>query len=194
MRSIARIAALILVLLALVVPLTTFASDGPCPDDPEGTRNCNREVPPYYVVINRSEEHLMDRPGSGCQPWILKHPDCIDCVSGACGTIDVEAEVCLPMLSKRVTVNGFDPIIYELCCDCTTPDGEWLFRVREWRSDGTCPITQPDPDFENEWLDGLPPGTGIDLPAPLIVGGLSVLGVGLLASGLLIRRRSLRSA
>jgi hypothetical protein len=44
------------------------------------------------------------------------------------------------------------------------------------------------------WQDGLPPGTGIDLPAPVIVGGLAVIGAGLLAAGILVRRRTLHTA
>jgi hypothetical protein len=40
----------------------------------------------------------------------------------------------------------------------------------------------------------LPPGTGIDLPAPVILGGLVAIGAVLLAAGLLVRRRTLRVA
>lgn len=198
MRSLLRISALTLVLLALTVPLVGYASDGPCPDDLEAFKNCDSEAPPYYVVLNRSEEHLMDRPGTGCQPWILNHPECVDCTGKECqpeppmsaGSPDIEAEVCMAMLSMRKTDNGNDPILYELCCDCSTPEGSWKYRLREWHDDGTCPIIQP----EEGWLDGLPPGTGIDLPTPVIVGGLAVMGVGLLAAGVLVRRRTLRTA
>jgi hypothetical protein len=45
-----------------------------------------------------------------------------------------------------------------------------------------------------DWTDGLPPGTGIDLPAPVIVAGLAALGAGLLAAGLVLRRRTVRMA
>jgi len=198
MRSILRIAALVLMLLALLLPLVAYASGGPCPDDPVASKNCDNEAPPYYVVLNRSEEHLTDRPGTGCQPWILKHPECKDCTGKECepeppmsaGSPDIEAEVCKPMLSMRKTDNGKDPILYELCCNCTTAEGAWLFRVREWHSDGTCPVIQPD----DGWMKGLPPGTGIDLPAPVIVGGLALIGAGLVAAGLLVRRRALRTA
>ena len=199
MRSIARVIGLVFVLLALVVPLAAYASGGPCPDDPAASQNCDLEAPPYYVVINRSEEHLADRPGTGCQPWILNHPTCIDCTGKECepgegmsaGSPDIEAEVCKPMLSVRETDNGADPILYEMCCDCTTTAGSWKYRLREWHADGTCPITQP---AEGGWLTGLPPGTGIDLPAPLIIGGLAVIGAGLLAAGVLVRRRTLKTA
>jgi hypothetical protein len=192
MRGTLRIFALILVLLALLIPMATFASGGPCPDDPELSKDCDAEPPPFYVVVNRAEEHLDDRPGTGCQPFILDHPDCDDCLTdAACAAIDVEAEVCGPMLHKRVEEGGVDPILYEMCCDCgTDPAGSWLFRVRIWESDGDCPIDPLNPD----WIEGLPPGTGIELPAPLVVGGLAILGVGLVASGVLVRRRSARTA
>jgi hypothetical protein len=191
MRFTWRLTALILLLVVLVVPLTAYASDGKCPDDPELSKDCDPEAPPYYVVINRSVELLDERPGTGCQPWILNHPEITDCMTGA-PTIDIESEVCTPMLSERVAVDGFDPILYEMCCDCATAEGTWMFRVREWRDDGTCPLTEP---FEDEgWVEGLPPGTGIDLPAPVIVGGLALLGAALVATGLVVRRRSLKVA
>lgn len=186
MRFIWRITALILLLVVLVVPLTAYACDGKCPDDPELSKDCDPKAPPYYVVINRSVELLYERPGTGCQPWILKHPGITDCMAEG-GSIDLEAEVCTPMLSERVPSNGFDPILYEMCCDCGTPQGTWMFQVREWHDDGTCPVTQ-------QWTEGLPPGTGIDLPAPVIVGGLAVLGVALVATGMVVRRRSLKLA
>lgn len=182
MRFTWRLTALILLIALMVVPLTASASGGKCPDDPELSKDCDAKAPPYYVVINRSVQLLDERPGTGCQPWILDHPEITDCMAQA-GTIDIEAEVCMPMLSERVTINGFDPILYEMCCDCGTPEGVWLFQVREWRDDGTCPITQ-------QWGPGLPPGTGIDLPAPVIIGGLAVLGVALVATGMVVRRRS----
>jgi len=196
MRLLARAVALIVILLVLLLPLAAYASDGPCPDDLEAFKNCDSQAPPYYVVLNRSEEHLSDRPGTGCQPWILNHPECLDCTGKECqpeppmsaGSPDIELEVCTAMLSMRQTDNGADPILYELCCDCSTSEGSWKFRLREWREDGTCPVIQP----EEGWLDGLPPGTGIDLPTPVIVGGLAVIGVGLLAAGVLVRRRTLR--
>jgi hypothetical protein len=187
-----------LICAALLVPLAAFASDGPCPDDLEAFKNCDSEAPPYYVVLNRAEEHLWDRPGTGCQPWILNHPECQDCTGKECewlppmsaGSPNIELEVCEPMLSMRKTDNGDDPILYELCCDCSTPEGSWKFRLREWHDDGTCPVIQP----EEGWYDGLPPGTGIDLPAPVIVGGLAVIGAGLMVAGVVVRRRTLRTA
>jgi hypothetical protein len=197
MRPILRTIALVLVLLALLVPLAAYASGGPCPDDPKGSKNCDPTAPPYYVVLNRGEQHLTDRPGTGCQPWILKHPECIDCTGKACepqppmsaGSPDIESEVCKPMLSKRKTDGGKDPILYELCCDCSVKGGTWKYRIREWKADGTCPVTQP----AQGWNNGLPPGTGIDLPAPVIIGGLAILGAGFLAAGVLVRRRTLRT-
>jgi hypothetical protein len=192
MRFTWRITALILLVVVLVVPLAAYASsDGKCPDDPELSEDCDAQAPPFYVVINRSVELLDERPGTGCQPWILNHPEIEDCMSGA-PTIDIEAEVCTPMLSERVTSDGFDPVLYEMCCDCGTAEGTWMFRVREWHADGTCPLTAP---LDNEgWVDGLPPGTGIELPAPVIVGGLAVLGIALVATGVVVRRRSLKTA
>ena len=186
MRFTWRMTALILLLVILVVPLTAYASGGKCPDDPDLSKNCNVDTPPYYVVINRSVELLDERPGSGCQPWILDHPGVTDCIADA-ASVDVETEVCMYMLPERVAIGGFDPIIYEMCCDCGTPNGTWMFQVREWRDTGACPVVQ-------KWSDGLPPGTGIDLPAPLIVGGLAVLGAALVATGVVVRRRSLKLA
>ncbi len=187
MRSTVRVATLVLVLLALLVPLGTYASGGPCPDDPELSRTCVNQAPPYYVVINRSVEYLYpERPGTGCQPIILKHPECRDCYSPECTAIDVEAEVCqfLPLPPP-----GPAPIVYEMCCACAiNPQGEWLVRVRELQPDGSCPLRG-----NGEWVEGLPPGTGIDLPAPIIVGGLAVAGAGLLAAGILVRRRAVRA-
>lgn len=188
MRFTWRITALILLLVVMVVPLTAYASDGKCPDDPELSKDCDPEAPPFYVVINRSVELLTERPGTGCQPWILNHPEIEDCAADG-DTIDIEAEVCTPMLSERVTSDGFDPIIYEMCCDCGTAEGTWMFRVREWRDDGTCPL-----GTDQGWVEGLPPGTGIELPAPVIIGGLAVLGVALVAMGMVVRRRSLKPA
>jgi hypothetical protein len=106
------------------------------------------------------------------------------------GSPDIEAEVCGPMLAERKTDNGNDPILYELCCDCTTAAGSWKYRIREWRADGTCPVVDPG----EGWYEGLPPGTGIDLPVPVIVGGLALIGAGLLAAGLFVRRRTLQTA
>jgi hypothetical protein len=190
MRSTLRITAFILVLLALLAPLATYASNGPCPDDPVLSKECVAVAPPYYVVTNRSVEHLYpERPGTGCQPIILKHPDCLNCCQGAeCmpPAIDVQSEVC-QYLPKPPA--GQTHIVYEMCCDCTVnPSGEWWFRVRLLQDDGTCPI-----DGDNEGCyKGLPPGTGVDLPAPIIIGGLVVTGAGLLAAGVLVRRRALR--
>lgn len=191
MRSVLRGTALVLVLLILLVPLAAYASDGgPCPDDPELSKTCNQTAPPYYVVINRSVEYL-DRPGTGCQPIILKHPDCEDCQTGACTSIDVEAEVCQTVLKGEVPATDPPAILYEMCCACATdPDGEWMFRVRLLNHDGDCPIDPDNPD----WITDLPVGTGIDLPAPLIIGGLAVMGLALLAVGVGLRRRALKAA
>jgi hypothetical protein len=124
MRSTLRVLALVLVLLAIVVPLTSFAQDGPCPDDPVLSADCNQEAPPFYVVINRSFEDLT-RPGTGCQPIILNNPDCVDCCGedAACIAADnqVVEEVC-PMLAGEVdwVSEGQTEIVYELCCNCVS--------------------------------------------------------------------------
>jgi hypothetical protein len=189
MRVVLRLTVLVLVLLMLLVPLISHASDGPCPDDPIASQNCDSVAPPYYIVINRSEEHLSDRPGTGCQPFILKHPDCVDCFDAGgspCSGIDIDAEVCQAVMAPRGLPAGD---VYEMCCACATdPAGEWVYRVRQF--DGSsCPLRPGQ-----VWQDGLPPGTGIDLPAPVIVGGLAVIGAGLLAAGILVRRRTLHTA
>jgi hypothetical protein len=64
-----------------------------------------------------------------------------------------------------------------------------MFRIRLLQPDGTCPIDPDNPD----WIQGLPIGTGIDLPTSLIVGGLAIVGVGLLALGVLVRRRAVKA-
>jgi hypothetical protein len=184
MRSILRLSALILVLFALVMPMAAYAQV-PCPDDP--TVECYPEAPPYYIVTNRAEAHLTDRPGTGCQPFIMANPDCLDCTNptdAACSVIDVDADVCQAVMAAQSMPAGD---VYEMCCNCATdPDGNWVYRTRFF--DGSaCP--QP-----SDWLTGLPPGTGIDLPVPLIIGGAVLLGGGLLAAGLVVRRRSLQTA
>jgi hypothetical protein len=189
MRTKLRIFALIMVLAMLLIPLTAYASGhghwGPCPDDPKLSKTCDKPPPPFYVVTNRSTTLLHKRPGSGCQPFILDHPEVRNCLLDG-DKVDVEAEVCKPMSYKWVAnEDGSNPILYEMCCDCATKDGYWLFRLREWKANGECPIVQ-------DWTRGLPPGTGIDLPAPVVVGGLAFLGVGLVSAGLVVRRRSVQ--
>jgi hypothetical protein len=194
MRSTLRIAGLLLLLSALLLPLVGHAQTVKCPDDPNIP--CVSETPPFYVVINRSFEDLT-RTGSGCQPIILNHPDIVDCCGEsaalAAANFDVETNVC-PLLADRVTwpVNGDTPtvIVYQMCCDCSTTTDEWRYRVRLLQPDGTCPIDPQNPGC----YEGLPPGTGIDLPAPLIVGGLALLGVALVTTGMVVRRRSVRLA
>jgi len=194
MRSTLRIAGLLLLLSALLLPLVGYASDVPCPDDPNVP--CVSETPPFYVVINRDFEDLT-RTGSGCQPIILNHPDVKDCCSDSealgAANFQIESEVC-PLLADRVDwpTNGDEPtvIVYQMCCNCTNSTGEWRYRVRLLHSDGTCPIDEQNPGC----YEDLPPGTGIDLPAPLIIGGLAVMGVALLTTGMVVRRRSLRLA
>jgi hypothetical protein len=183
MRSIFRTVMWILVLL---VPLVAYASGGPCPDDVELSKSCDNDPPPFYVVINRSVEAL-DRPGTGCQPIILQHPDCKDCTGSDCAAIDVEAEVCKPLLAGKVPPAESPWVLYEMCCACAAdPAGTWLFHVRLLDPDGNCPISSDNPD----WIEGLPPSTGVNLPAPVIVGGLAATGLALLAVGVALRRRT----
>jgi hypothetical protein len=191
MRSTLRIAALILVLVVLLVPLVAYADAGPCPDDPVLSKTCAQDTPPYYVVTNRSVEYLYpERPGSGCQPFILENPDCKDCATDPeCVAIDVEQAICMDVLFANAMPSGD---VYEMCCACAAdPAGEWVYRVRKYdEATGACPI-DGDPDM---WEEGLPPDTGIDLPAPIIVGGLALLGAALLAVGTVMRRRAPRLA
>ena len=99
--------------------------------------------------------------------------------------IDVDAEVCQAVMVPQGMPAGE---VYEMCCNCIAdPTGDWVYRV--WDYDGLgCTLRS------EVWETGLPPGTGIDLPAPLIIGGAVLLGAGLLAAGLLVRRRSLQTA
>ena len=192
MRSVVRIVALLIVLgVLLVLAATAYAQDGccggdpcvgisltgPCPDDLEASKECLLEAPPWYVVINRQVE-CTNRTGTGCAPFILKH-DVADCADS---TVDVEAEVCKPELTGLVPA-GQTAILYEMCCGGTAG---WTFRIHIVYPDGTCPI---DPN-NREWVAGLPPGTGINLPAPLIVGALAFLGVAFLGVGIVVRRRN----
>jgi hypothetical protein len=180
MRSTLRILALAVILLLVLVPLAAQA-DGPCPDDPELSKDCYPEAPPFYVVINRDFEAL-DRPGTGCQPIILDHPECEECDLMECTAIDIEGKVC-----ARLEADQGDTL-YAMCCDCATdPNGQWTYV--EWELDGLggCEVV-------GELTEGLPPGTGIDLPAPVIIGGLAALGAVLLAAGMLLRRRTLTVA
>jgi hypothetical protein len=193
MKSTLRILVLAVLLLALMAPLTSFAQE-PCPDDPELSATCVQDAPPFYVVVNRDFEDLT-RLGTGCQPIILNHPDCTGCdvQSTACDDVETQMtdEVC-PMLADEVdwTTATVTATVYEMWCACATAGCDaWQYTVRVLDSAGNCPV---DPD--QVCVEGLPPGTGIDLPAPVIVGGLAVIGVGLLGVGLVLRRRSVRLA
>jgi hypothetical protein len=192
MRSTLRIAGLLLLLSALLLPMVGYAEDVPCPDDPDVP--CVSETPPFYVVINRDFEDLT-RTGSGCQPIILNHPDVEDCCEEsdalAEAVDDLETNVC-PLLADRVDWDTQEEtvIVYQMCCDCSGDTSEWRYHVRLLEPDGTCDI---DPQNSGCYED-LPPGTGIDLPAPLIIGGLAVMGAALLAVGMVVRRRSVRLA
>lgn len=170
--------------------------DSNCPDDPVLSKNCNPTAPPFYVVVNRQFEDL-SRAGTGCQPIILKHPGCTDCCNSqdpACqaAEMDLQTRVC-PVLASRVdwSKSTGTEVVYQMCCGSSGAcDGQWYFRMRLLQQNGTCPI---DPK-NSGCYDCLPPGTGIDLPAPLIIGGLAAIGVALLAAALVIRRRALRTA
>lgn len=167
-----------------------------CPDDPVLSQQCKPTAPPFYVVTNREFEDL-SRPGTGCQPIILKHPGCKDCCNtqdAACRDAekDLEMRVC-PLLASRVdwSKSTGTEVVYQMCCTSPTEcAGKWYFRMRLLKPNGTCPI---DPN-NNGCYECLPPGTGIDLPTPLIVGGLAVIGAALVAAGLLVRRRTLKAA
>jgi hypothetical protein len=191
MRSRYGIVALGLVLLVLLVPLATYADGGPCPDDPVGSKNCAKQAPPYYVVINRSFERLGPEYGTGCTPWILENPDCEDCDTddqGACfnATVEVEQTICGVEMPEAGAQDG--DILIEMCCNCAgDPNGEWQWRERTLQLRDTDIWECPDP---GEWQEGLPPGTGIDLPAPVIVGGLAIFGTVLLGAGVFLRRRT----
>jgi hypothetical protein len=195
MRSIFRVAALILVLAALLLPMTGYASGGPCPDDPVASKTCAQQAPPYYVVVNRSFERLGAQYGTGCQPWILEHPDCTDCNSGSAeclaAAVDVEQIICGYEMPNAGAQEG--DILYEMCCNCASnSNGAWLYRERRLHYNSDTSAWEC-PEY-GEWQTGLPPDTGIDLPAPLIVGGLGIIGAGLLGVGLVMRRRALKLA
>jgi hypothetical protein len=150
--------------------------DEPCPAGPELSTECDPQPPPYYVVVNGKQDCL-SRTGSGCSPFILGHPECTDCAT--CNA-DVQSELCEPYLTG-VVPEGQTEVVYEIC---QTGAG-WRCRVRNLDSMGNCPIDDANPN----WGTCQPPVTGINLPAPVIVGGLSILGAMFLAAGLVIRRR-----
>jgi len=193
MRSVVRIVALLVTLgMLLVVAATAYAQDGccggdpcvgisltgPCPDDLEASKTCVLETPPFYVVINRNVE-CTNRTGTGCAPFILNHPEVTDCANA---NVDVQAELCMDELLGQVPA-GTTATLYEMCCGGTAG---WSFRVRILDNAGNCPVDPANP----VWIAGLPPGTGINLPAPLIVGGLAFLGVAFLGVGIVVRRRA----
>ena len=175
----------------------TCCSGKNCPDNPELAKNCASVAPPFYVVTNRTFEDL-SRPGTGCQPIILNHPDCKDCCLGfdsvePCNDVetDMMTRVC-PLLAKRVdwSQSPGTETVYQMCCG-ETPQcqgNKWSYRIRVLLPDGTCPIR------DETCYSCLPPGTGIDLPAPLIVGGLGILGLVLVGAGIVIRRRTGKAA
>jgi hypothetical protein len=194
MRSALRMIVLLLVLVALLAPLATYASDGPCPDDPDASMSCDAEPPDYYVVVNRSFERLGPEYGTGCQPWILKHPDCVECQGDSeeclAAAIDVEQIICGLEMEAAGAQDG--DTLWEMCCNCpsTDPGGTWMFRERTFRQlkdeGGNVYWDCSDP---GPWQPGLPPDTGIDLPTPFVVAGLALLGAGFLVAGMLVRRR-----
>jgi len=187
-----RIAALMLVFLLLLAPVAAQAN-GPCPDDPELSADCLAEGPPFFVVVNRDFEDL-DRAGTGCQPIILNHPDLEDCCAedgdAYEAVVDDLVEVVCPLLADKVDWDEqTEPVdVFAMCCDCATDaEGVWKYRTLALYEDGSCELS------DEECNDGLPPGTGIDLPAPLIVAGLALLGAVLVGGGALLRRRAPRS-
>jgi hypothetical protein len=191
MRSVLRGTLLILVLLALLAPLTSFASGGPCPDDLEAAKNCAPDTPPFYVVANRTFDRLGPQYGTGCQPWILKNPDCKDCTDGsaACelAAADVEMTICGYEMPNAGAQEG--DLLYEMCCDCgDNSKGVWMYRERYLSYDKERQAWEC-PEY-GRWTEGLPPDTGINLPAPFIVGGLAIAGVALVGTGLVVRRRT----
>lgn len=193
MCSSVRIALVVMVLM--LVPLVAHAGNGPCPDDLVAAKTCARESPPYYVVSNRSLERLGPQFGTGCQPWILKNPDCTMCDgdSDACfaAAVDVEQVICGFEMPQAGAQEG--DVLYEMCCNCPSddPEGTWMYRERTLRlNPDTGAWECPDP---GPWQKGLPPETGIKLPPPTIASGLAIAGVGLLFAGLWVRRRSLRA-
>jgi hypothetical protein len=83
-----------------------------------------------------------------------------------------------------------DTVINDYICD--TYSGGYLYQifpdsyryhVITWYSDVDCRVTSTT-DYA-----GYPPSTGVDLPTPWIVGGVAVLGAGLVAAGILLRRK-----
>jgi hypothetical protein len=194
MRSVLRVALLLFILLVLLAPLTTYASGGPCPDDPVGSKNCAYQAPPFYVVINRDFSRLGPDYGTGCQPWILENPDCDDCddVNNAACTqaaADVEQIICADQMPIAGGMEG--DTLFEMCCNCTSgANGTWMYRTRTLHYNPQIQAWEcPNP---GPWQPGLPPRTGIDLPMPLVVGGLAVAGVALAGTGLALRRRPAR--
>ena len=199
MRFTLRIMSLPLVLLALLVPLAAYASCGPsCPDQSVW---CDPTKPDFYVVANREFDRLGPQYGTGCQPWILNNPTCKGWASTnpecTAAQADVTNRICdaglLNAEDASLPAAATDQAtLFELYCD----NDHWIYYER--------PLTAVAGPSATGFLwdcgspagpnDYLPPGTGIDLPAPVVVGGLAAIGVGLLAAGVLVRRRTLKVA
>jgi len=83
-----------------------------------------------------------------------------------------------------------DTVINDEVCDIYSggtlyqifPDS-YRYHEVTWYSDTDCRVTSTV-DYV-----GYPPSTGVDLPTPYIVGAVAVVGAGLLAVGLVIRRK-----
>lgn len=164
-RQFAVLSALVVVLLVVVgfwaigPDLTAIKGilSAPTPTPipfPKSSGACDPDTPPFYVVINGSWEDLT-RTGSGCEPIVLKHPECTDCASCA---IDLEAEVCKPTLAGKVLTG--QPV-YEMCRSVISDPKRrvvWNYRIRVVFPDGTCPVDPNAIDFV-----GPHPGIGVGI-------------------------------
>ena len=88
------------------------------------------------------------------------------------------------------TAAELDTVINDVVCD--TYNGGYLYQVYPdsyryhivtWYSVDDCRVTSTT-DYA-----GIPPYTGVDVPTPYIIGAVALVGAGLLAVGMVLRRK-----
>jgi len=88
------------------------------------------------------------------------------------------------------TDDQLDYVINDVICDTYYGGylyqifpGSYRYHVITWYSTNDCRVTY-SADYS-----GYPPYTGVDVPVPLIIGAVALVGTGLLVAGMAIRRK-----